>query len=130
MSRIKDWLNLAKRFKIYARYKNYCGYILATLAITGGAMIAFGSGMVAGSFDNKVLAFFVTMIPLFLLWMLLKHEVEKGRSFVEAMRIMALITPSFLLCLWAFLTVVPVKYFSGQSLFGEEGSDYLALPQG
>ena len=49
MSRIKDWLNLAKRFKIYARYKNYCGYILATLAITGGAMIAFGSGMVAGS---------------------------------------------------------------------------------
>ena len=60
---------------------------------------------------------------------LLMQEIQKGRSFFEATRIVALIPVAFLYFLIGLLTIVPVKFFSGESLFGEEGHDYLIMPQ-
>ena len=118
-----------KRFKIIARYKNFCWYILANLVISGGVALSIKNGLLTGSMTDSLLAYFLTLGPFFLLWMLLKHEVEGGRSFVETMRIMSLISSVFFFFLFSFLTVVPVKYLSGKSLFGEDDNDYLALPQ-
>ncbi len=118
-----------KRFKIFGRYKNFCWYILANLVISGGVALSTKFGLLTGSFSDSLLAFFLTLGPFFLLWMLLKHEVEGGRSFVETMRVIALTGSAFLFFLFSFMTVVPVKYISGKSLFGEDDNDYLALPQ-
>ena len=47
----------------------------------------------------------------------------------EATRIVALIPVAFIYFLIGLLTIVPVKFFSGESLFGEEENDYLVMPQ-
>jgi hypothetical protein len=75
------------------------------------------------------LPFLPSFVLLIWLWNLLTQEIHQGRSFFEAMRILELMPMTFGYFLIGVLTIVPIKLFSGESLFGEEGHDYLAMPQ-
>jgi hypothetical protein len=40
-----------------------------------------------------------------------------------------LIPTTFIFLLGGLLTAVPIKFFSGECLFGEDGNDYLQMPE-
>lgn len=121
-----------RRFTVFLRYKNYIRYIVATYILTSGLRFV----MMRFFFQNPEMwpliqfgLFAISMALLGWFYHLLMQEIQKGRSFFEATRIVALIPVAFLYFLIGLLTIVPVKFFSGESLFGEEGHDYLITPQ-
>ena len=121
-----------RRFAVFLRYKNYISYIVATYILTAGLRLA-----VMRLFFHKpemwpliqLGSFAISMALLGWFYHLLMQEIQKGRTFFEATRIVALIPVAFIYFLIGLLTIVPVKFFSGESLFGEEGNDYLVMPQ-
>lgn len=120
------------RLKIFFAYPNYIGYVV------GGYVFSFMVNWLIGLLGTDpyswwiavgILPFLPSFVLLIWLWNLLTQEIHQGRSFFEAMRILELMPMTFCYFLIGVLTIVPIKLFSGESLFGEEGHDYLAMPQ-
>ena len=120
------------RFKIFTNYKKYLTYIVATYALTFVFNMFFGVAILThgvGPMTAVIAPFIPSILVLIWLCYLLKQEIKQGRSFWEATRILALMPMSCGYFFIGLLTLVPIKLFSGESLFGEEGHDYLAMPQ-
>lgn len=64
-----------------------------------------------------------------LFWQLMSKEIANGKTFYETLRILALLPVAFAFLLTGLLTIVPVRFFAAEHLFGEEGHDYLAMPE-
>ncbi|WP_462332082.1 hypothetical protein [Schwartzia sp. (in: firmicutes)] len=120
-----------KRFKMYMKYKQYTKYtiIAMIISVTAVALTWLGFKRMSGEeyiMFRMALSLF-TLIPVFMLWKLLKSEIEGGRSFYEAIRIVSIMGIAFLLFLLGWMTVIPVKFLSDKSLLGDEDNDFFAL---
>lgn len=123
-----------KYFKILALRKNYLHFIIwCTALIIVGSVIAAAltHGIVTPSTVNMIL--FIGLVEglgsTALLWQLLSKEIAAGQTFYEAIRYTVLIPTTFMFLLGGLLTAVPIKFFSGEYLFGEDGNDYLQMPE-
>ena len=127
-----------KYFKILALRKNYLHFIVwCTALIIVGSVIAAAlthevtHGIVTPSTVNMIL--FIGLVEglgsTALLWQLLSKEIAAGQTFYEAIRYTVLIPTTFMFLLGGLLTAVPIKFFSGEYLFGEDGNDYLQMPE-
>jgi hypothetical protein len=120
-----------KRFKMYIKYKQYTKYtvIAMIISVTVVALTWLGFKRMSGEeyiMFRMALSLF-TLIPVFMLWKLLKSEIESGRSFYEAIRIVSIMGIAFLFFLLGWMTVIPVKFLSDKSLLGDEDNDFFAL---
>ena len=123
-----------KYFKILALRKNYLHFIIwcTALMIVGSVIAAaLTHEVVTPSTVNMIL--FIGLVEglgsTALLWQLLSKEIAAGQTFYEAIRYTVLIPTTFMFLLGGLLTAVPIKFFSGEYLFGEDGNDYLQMPE-
>ena len=123
-----------KYFKILALRKNYLRFIVwcTALIIVGSVIVtALTRGIATPSTVNMIL--FIGLVEglgsTALLWQLLSKEIASGQTFYEAIRYTVLIPTTFMFLLGGLLTAVPIKFFSGEYLFGEDGNDYLQMPE-
>ena len=123
-----------KYFKILALRKNYLRFIVwcTALIIVGSVIVAaLTRGIATPSTVNMIL--FISLVEglgsTALLWQLLSKEIASGQTFYEAIRYTVLIPTTFMFLLGGLLTAVPIKFFSGEYLFGEDGNDYLQMPE-
>lgn len=123
-----------KYFKVLTLRKSYLHFFAycVGLVIVGTIIIAaLARGAASPSSVN--LSLFIGLAEglgtTALLWQLLSKEIAAGKTFYETLRYTALIPVTFMFLLWGLLTALPIKYFSGEYLFGEAGNDYLQMPE-
>ena len=121
-------------FKPIGNYQNYIFYYVACMiASIVVSVIIMYTTFNATSSSAIGMSLFLAMIGglgmTALLWRLLSKDIAHGKTFYEALRVVSLIPVTFMFLLIGLLTLIPVKFFSGKHLFGEEGHDYLAMPQ-
>lgn len=118
-----------KLFWVFRHYKKYTIYLVLCYAvlIVISAILFFG-GFSAGSPWPAMIGLLQGLILLGMLRCICLDEIRQGKSFLEVLRILALLPASFLFFCIGLLTVIPVRFFSKESLFGEEGHDFIAMP--
>lgn len=121
-------------FKPIGNYQNYIFYYFACAVASMVAGVVIMYTVFNGSSDGAMgLSLFMGLIVglgmTALLWRMLSKDIAQGKTFYEALRIVTLIPVAFMFLMIGLLTLVPVKFFSGKHLFGEEGHDYLVMPQ-
>lgn len=121
-------------FKPIGNYQGYIFYYFACIVMSTIAGVVIMYTALNAASDGAIgLSMFMGLIAglamTALLWRLVAKEIANGRTFYEALRIATLIPVAFMFLLIGLLTFVPVKFFSGKHLFGEEGHDYLMMPK-
>lgn len=121
-------------FKPMGHYQHYTFYYFACIIISiiVGVFIIYVT--MNGTSDSVMeLSLFMGLIAglsmTALLWYLLSKDIAKGKTFYEGLRTVTLLPASFMFLLIGLLTILPVKFFSGEHLFGEAGNDYLQMPE-
>lgn len=119
-----------KLFWIFSHYKKYTIYIVLCYAILiTASIIIFFAGLPIGSPWAAVISLVQSLILLSLLRKLCLDEIRQGKTFLEVLRILTLLPASFIFFCISLLTIIPVRFFSKKSLFGEDSHDFIALPR-
>lgn len=120
-----------KRFNQYCKHKSLCLYVVITYIITSDTAETLYENMFVRSFGEgrmlRLAMLLISCVPLVLLWIVLKREAAKGKSFLETVRATTLIVPSFLVCVLGCMTLCPLKFLSDNYIFGETDHDFLAM---
>lgn len=120
-----------KRFKMYMKYKQYTVYTVIALILSAIATVVALLGLNETMSEEYIMCRMAlslfTLIPVFMLWKLLKSEIERGRSFYEVIRIVSIMGWAFMFFLLGWMTVIPIKFLSAKSLLGDEDNDFFAL---
>ena len=123
-----------KYFKPFANYQNYIfRYFVSLILMIFAGVIMFYTALNGTSDSAMSLTLFIGLIEglaiMALFWQLMSKEIANGKTFYETLRILALLPVAFAFLLTGLLTIVPVRFFAAEHLFGEEGHDYLAMPE-
>lgn len=123
-----------KRFRLFLLYKSASFYAVFCYALILAATILtfllVRTGTISASSPwPAVIGLTQGLVLLIAIGRFMLQEVSKGKSFYEIMRILALIPTCFIYFLISPLTIIPIKFFSGKSLFGEVDSDCIAMPR-
>lgn len=123
-----------KRLAILKKYKRYLYTIIALCIIPGllGAISGILSYLLKSS-DSTLLALVAIVVsiltvasPMLITRNLLRTQQKNGVAFLDTMRIFQAIPFVMFCCLLSFLTLIHVTGISGDSVFGDSGSDFLA----
>lgn len=118
------------RFKVYAKYKQYTVYVLATglisSAVKASGWLYFSKLAAADYLMFRMAASLILFIPVYMLWNLMKNEIAKGRTFIETMRIMSLMGVAWVFMLLCWASVIPVKFLSADWIYGYD-DDFMPL---
>lgn len=122
-----------KRITMLKQYTSFVWYSIGSVIVpllcllVGGIITLFGTYIHSSiAFIGMTLLLISLLAPVLITHYALKKEMSKGRTFLEIMRLMQIIPLVILCCFISFLTLTHFSGLSGDSIFGDPGSDFLA----
>lgn len=114
-----------KQFKKFLWYKGFLKYLLIGFMVS--ILLHIINIFPFMKVDPAILNLVKRLVLFYFLYRLLRHECGQGRPFKESIRILTLIPITFIFMLVGWLSILPFRGVSSNSLFGDENHDFLAL---